>query len=122
MSKPTITIETAEGLELVLPAHFEVCPRCEGEGSHVNPAVDGNGLTAEDFDQDPDFHEDYMAGVYDVACSQCGGARVIAVVDPERLTPAQREAWNAHEAAEREYQRDYESERWLRYAETGVMG
>lgn len=71
MSKAVVMIETEDGVELALPARFEVCPRCQGEGSHVNPAVDGNGLTAEDFDQDPDFHDDYMAGAYDVPCEQC---------------------------------------------------
>lgn len=35
--------------ELELPGHYEVCPRCEGKGKHVNPAIDGNGLSAEDF-------------------------------------------------------------------------
>jgi hypothetical protein len=57
---------------------FAVCPRCEGRGTHVNPAVDGNGLTAEDIDeQGPDFLEDYLGGVYDVQCEECGGQRVV---------------------------------------------
>ena len=47
--------------DLEIPATYAVCDRCEGKGSHVNPAIDGNGLSAEDFDeQGPDFREDYM--------------------------------------------------------------
>ena len=57
---------------------FAVCPRCEGRGTHVNPAVDGNGLSAEDFDElGDDFRDDYFGGVYDVACSECHGQRVV---------------------------------------------
>jgi hypothetical protein len=54
-----------------------ICPVCEGEGKTVNPNIDANGLTAEDFNEDPDFREDYMSGVYDITCAACGGQRVI---------------------------------------------
>lgn len=122
MSTATVTITDANGDELRLPAHFEVCPRCDGVGSHVNPSIDGNGLTAEDFAEDPDFADEYMRGTYDVPCTECHGERVVAQVDVEALTPDQRAAWESYLAVERDYQRDYDSERWLRYAETGVMG
>jgi hypothetical protein len=56
---------------------YEVCPRCRGEGKHVNPSIDSHGLSREDFDQDPDFEEDYFSGVYDVPCYVCSGARVV---------------------------------------------
>lgn len=59
------------------PGKFEVCDNCHGKGSHVNRAIDGNGLSQEDFDEDPDFREAYMSGVYDVSCDVCGGARVV---------------------------------------------
>ena len=97
--KITLEIENNEGdlVELVLPTKFEVCPRCRGTGSHVNPAIDGNGLTAEDFEREGDqFREDYMAGVYDVACYQCKGKRVVAVPDWERLTEAEKILWKKH--------------------------
>lgn len=78
-----------------LPARFVVCPRCRGRGVHVNPAIDGHGLTAEDVDQaGPEFLEDYLAGVYDVACERCGGRRVVLEPDPARLTAAQLGAWH----------------------------
>lgn len=70
------------------------CPRCRGKGSHVNPAVDGNGLSQEDFDEaGPEFRDDYMAGVYDVPCYECKGARVILVPDRAKLTKKERVAW-----------------------------
>lgn len=120
MSRASITIENADGDELELPAHFEVCPRCEGEGTHVNPNIDGNGLSAEDFAEDPDFAEDYMAGTYDVPCEECGGQRVLAVVDdPSKLSADQHAEYARWLLAKAEYQRDYDSEQWLRMAEAG---
>lgn len=47
---------------------------------------------------------------------------MVAVVDESRLTPDQQAEYIRHAMAQREYERDYASERWLRYAETGVMG
>ena len=75
--------DDGEEVETGLPAKYEVCDRCEGTGGHVNPSVDGDGLTAEDFAEDPDFAEDYMSGVYDVTCEECSGLRVVLCVDRE---------------------------------------
>lgn len=50
-----------------------ICPICKGEGSYVNPNIDSNGLSGEDFADDPDFAADYMSGAYDVTCSTCNG-------------------------------------------------
>lgn len=55
---------------------YQVCPRCEGEGTHTNPAIDGNGLSQECVD-DPDFMEAYLGGFYDVPCELCKGQRVV---------------------------------------------
>lgn len=106
-------------VEYDLPARFEVCTRCQGAGSHVNPSIDGNGLTHEDFAEDPDFAESYFRGDYDVQCSVCKGTRVVPVPDLSRWSFAQKRAYVRHLRAEREYQRDYESEAWLRRAESG---
>lgn len=81
----TITFETLDEetceIEVELPAKYEVCSRCNGEGKHTNPAIDGNGISQEQFDEDPDFAEAYFSGRYDVACEVCGGKRVELVVD-----------------------------------------
>jgi len=60
-------------------AEYTVCPTCDGRGTHVNPDIDRHGLSHTDFDQDPDFREDYMRGVYDIECTTCKGQRVILV-------------------------------------------
>jgi hypothetical protein len=102
--------------EITLPTRKAVCPSCRGTGSHVNRNIDGNGLTREDFDEDPDFAESYFRGDYDVLCEECGGANVVDVLDEERCDP---EVLRAFRKQEDEYRRDYESEAWLRRAESG---
>jgi hypothetical protein len=67
--------------ELDVAMKYEVCGLCEGCGTHVNPSIDCCGLTREDFDEDPDFAEDYMSGAYDVPCNRCGGKRVVPHVE-----------------------------------------
>ncbi len=112
-----IPVETEDGeVELEIQTKFEVCPRCQGAGSHVNPAIDGHGITAEEWngpDWDDDSRAMYMSGGYDVACHRCGGKRVIAVADWEKLTDAERKFYEdylreireleAEEAAERRF-------------------
>ena len=77
-------------VEVTLPGKYEVCPRCEGQGSIVNPSVDGNGISPEQFAEDPDFEEAYFAGVYDIKCPECHGQRVVAVPDVRSCTYAQK--------------------------------
>jgi len=82
--------DAGETLTVELPAHREVCPLCQGKGSHVNPAIDAHGITSDEFDEDPEFRESYLRGVYDVPCYECDGKRVVPVVDREGLTPEQK--------------------------------
>ena len=80
--------EEMEEATLEVPAVYAVCPLCEGRGSHVNPSIDSQGLTQEDFEEaGPEFKEDYVAGVFDQPCVQCKGRRVVPVVS--RQTPAE---------------------------------
>jgi hypothetical protein len=76
--------EDGSGPPIEVVLKWEVCPTCEGRGKHVNPAIDSHGLSAEDFAADPDFREDYMRGLYDQPCNECGGRRVVPEVDPDR--------------------------------------
>jgi len=110
-SPKPITITDGEGLEIELATRFEVCDRCEGSGSHVNPSIDGNGLSREDFDEDPDFEEAYFAGRYDVPCYECRGERVITVVDESRCSAAELELWYAHLQSEADYRAEVAMER-----------
>lgn len=117
---PTVTVtyltKGALELHLVFPAKFEVCPRCKGRGKHVNPAIDGNGISAEEFEEDPEFADAYMAGVYDVTCHECGGDRVVAVIDEKRLDRRLRwryDLWyRQREAFEREAAEDRRTQFW----------
>ena len=115
MSGPTIDItvfaEEGHEVELALPAKFEVCPRCRGAGSHVNPAIDGNGISPDQFRDDPDFEEAYFRGDYDVACDRCKGKRVIAVPDMTKLTEAEKVIWRQHVQDEADYRAEVEAER-----------
>jgi hypothetical protein len=70
-----------EFVDVLLPAKRVVCPQCDGTGKHVNPAIDGHGLSAEDFAEDPDFAESYFSGDYDVCCETCNGSNIIDEVD-----------------------------------------
>lgn len=76
----TRTTDEGDEVEIDLPASYEVCGRCQGEGKHDHSAF-SNGISREQFDEDPDFSEDYFAGVYDVQCEECGGNRVVPVVN-----------------------------------------
>lgn len=82
-----VAIPDSEGEEIVLtvPFRYDVCRICDGKGNHANPNIDRQGLTQEDFDQDPDFLEDYMRGTYNVPCFLCGGQRVVPIPNEQRI-------------------------------------
>lgn len=99
------------------PAKYEVCGRCDGEGKHVNPNIDGHGISAEEWENewDEESRENYFNGVYDVICEKCNGKRVVLVpIDPEAMTQGQRiiyEIWCEQQRSDREMERMYEAER-----------
>lgn len=105
----------AEGLghevELAIPAKFALCPRCHGVGSHVNPAIDGNGISPEEFREDPDFEEAYFRGDYDVACDRCAGEKVIKVIDREKATQLELKFFDDQERELRELEAEEAAER-----------
>ncbi len=94
-----------------LPVHRIVCPRCDGDGNHTNPAIDGNGITASEMEElGEDFAEGYVRGDYNVCCEVCHGKNVVDEVDLEKLqdnSPELYKAWTqwTHDAY------DHESER-----------
>ena len=101
---------------IAFPAHYDVCGRCRGSGVHVNPSIDGNGLSREDFDADPDFSDAYFSGCYDVTCYECKGLRVVPVLDEDRFNTEQVE-WYAkfvlQESEESEYRQMCKMERMM---------
>jgi len=103
--------ENGEEVTVGIPAKYEVCSGCEGHGKHVDPAVDGNGISQEQFDEDPDFEEAYFAGRYDVTCETCNGNRVEMVPDWEAMKKDIRELYEKHLDDEASYQRTCAYER-----------
>ena len=113
MPKPITTIfDEDSDMEIQLPTVNEICYRCDGEGTHVNPAIDGHGISTDDeIWQDDDFREGYFGGRYDIVCEVCEGNKVIKVVDEAACDPIklkefhrqQREIWECDQmdAAER---------------------
>jgi RecJ-like exonuclease len=111
----TSVTDEGDEVEVSLPAKYEVCSTCEGRGRHVNRAIDGNGLSREDFDEDPSFEEAYFRGDYDVVCEECGGKRVILVIDEAEAKrqglKTDLEAYYEQGRAEASYQAECAAER-----------
>lgn len=82
-----------DGTEKPLPTTWVVCDVCNGAGSHVNPAIDAHGISAEEFAEDPDFAEDYAAGVYDQPCNKCKGRTTVRAVNLDALSDEDRVAY-----------------------------
>lgn len=89
----TVVFHTGDDGEIVeefeLPVKYEVCMTCGGKGSHVNPSIDACGISSDDFDDDPDFEEEYFSGAYNVTCYGCAGKRLVVEIDRDRLTGSQ---------------------------------
>tara|TARA_Y100000034_G_scaffold114215_1_gene150056 strand:- start:686 stop:1159 length:474 start_codon:yes stop_codon:yes gene_type:complete len=85
----------------MIPFKWVVCDTCQGKGTHVNPSIDAGGLSREDFDEDPDFAEEYTSGRYDVQCYECKGQRVVPEPLDEEfikyLEERSRSAWESHQ-------------------------
>jgi hypothetical protein len=95
MSDCYLEFEDYDGNKHKIPAVFGVCDRCRGTGVHDHPAF-SNGISQEQFDEDPEFKEDYMAGKYDVRCSECKGQRVVPVVNPDTLSAPDKELYELY--------------------------
>lgn len=93
-----------------LPARWEICPRCRGEGKHVNPAVDGPGISPEEFREDPEFGEAYHRGDYDIPCEAgCDHGKVL-VVEEKGLSATQRQTLRLWHRQQREVRECYRME------------
>lgn len=96
-----------------LPWRWEICDCCDGHGK-TSRAVecDGGGFTASEWaEQDCDFREDYLAGVYDRPCPECRGAGKVKAVDEDRLTDEERAEYEAQADADRAYRAEIAAER-----------
>lgn len=100
--------ETEEEVTVPLPHKNEVCPRCEGVGTHLTPSIGNHAYSREEFDEafEPgsEEREAYFSrgGRYDVTCEKCGGKNVILVVDEAACTTPEQKA---HLKAYKKHQR-----------------
>ncbi len=79
-----------EDLTFSLPSNWEVCGRCNGDGAH-DPDAFSNGWTESEWAQETyEFKDDYLAGVYNVTCTQCDGKRVVPEVKKGHLNDGQK--------------------------------
>jgi len=124
-----ITYFDQEGNEIAasLPGKNEVCSKCEGHGTHLNPSIGEHAYSAEEFyDSFPEEEdrEQYFqrGGIYDVPCEKCHGKNVILVVDEDACTTS---AQKAHLEAYNKYQdqvaQDREEDARTSYYESGGM-
>lgn len=97
--------------EFEIPIIFEICSTCRGSGTHVNPNIDCHGLTQQDFDEDPDFREEYMGGNYDVSCYECYGKRVAPRIDEANADKEVLRKFRQRQEDERNYRRECAAER-----------
>ena len=89
-----------------------ICPLCNGNGKHVNPSIDSNGITGEEMrEMDEDFREDYMSGVFDVICARCKGERWVLKVNREHSDEASVAAWDRNLKEEYDFVAMCEAER-----------
>ena len=93
-AKAPYTWETydLEDIEFSLPAVDIPCHRCQGSGSHVNPSIDGNGITESEWSEwSEDEREGYFRGDYDVSCHACEGTKFVKeIVDACYLSEPQK--------------------------------
>ena len=102
--------------DIFLPSKAVVCWRCRGTGSHVNPSIDGHGITPDEMNElGPEFFDDYMGGMYDVTCGLCKGKRITAEVIECELSAEQNKAY------EEDWQRDEAERSEQRLRDRGVQ-
>lgn len=76
---------------ITIPARWEICGSCRGEGESSRYL---GAFTADDMhDLGDDFREDYVTGRYDRTCDECGGSGKVREIDLNRATPEQVSAY-----------------------------
>lgn len=121
MTTKKLAITDPDGAEheIEAPAHWRICSRCDGDGHHSNPSIDGNGITQSEWAEwAPEERDTYMSGGYDVPCDDCGASGKILEIDAaafERKYPAFYRLWEQSEREDEEYQDMADSEaKWER--------
>lgn len=102
-------------VEVVFPGKFEVCPTCNGTGTHVNPSIDAGGISEDDEfwygDEDEEGESAYMSGHYDVTCYRCAGRTTWLVIDEARADAIMLAKYREYQDDEAEYEAERHAER-----------
>lgn len=123
-----ITYIDSDGEEVCvsLPHKNEVCPKCEGHGTHLTESIGSHAYSQEEFEEafpcGSEEREHYFrrGGMYDVICTVCGGKNVVLVVDEAACTtPEQKAHLKAYKKAERERAREEAEDRRTMWYESG---
>lgn len=118
-----VTLTDTAGNEVAVPARFQVCQACDGEGRVLNPSIASHAYSLDDFREafDEEAAEEYLrggAGRYGVECSACRGLRVVLVPDIAACDASARATVAADAASRREGMAEINAERRL----AGMMG
>ena len=82
--------------ECEVRACFEVCARCSGHGTVLNPSIANHAYSQEEFEEafpaGSEEREAYLhrGGMYDVTCPACNGRNVVLRPDFKAATTEQR--------------------------------
>ena len=115
--------EDGEEVTHSFPCENEVCPRCEGYGTHLTPSIGNHAYSMEEFNEsfDDEGREEYFkrGGIYDVQCEECKGNKVIEVVAEDKLTEEQKKLYEEYCEYEADMARMDAEDRQTRYYESG---
>lgn len=118
--------DTGEEETFTFPAKHEVCSRCGGHGTHLNPSIGSHAYSGEEFDEafEPgsEEREHYFkrGGMYDVRCEVCNGKNVVLVIDEERCTSdEQKAALKTYTKYQRRREREDAEDRRTTWYESG---
>ena len=95
-----------------LPIRMQVCPTCDGRGTHIRPSIDAAGFDDWD-DVDENGESNYFAGAYDITCETCHGNNVVPSICREGANKATLALWDKQLADEAEYNRLCRMERMM---------
>ena len=110
--------DKGEEVTLTLPARFEVCDDCCGEGYVLCDGMRGHAYSQEEFEEAFDDDEDREAyftrgGKYDQVCPTCAGKNVVPVIDEENIPAklkAQYEQYEKQAEEAAQYEAEYQAE------------
>ena len=116
--------ETGDEIEHEFPAKNEVCPRCEGFGTHLNPSIGEHAYTIEEFneaffeDEDKDAYFS-RGGIYDGQCQEGRGNKVVLIADEERFNEEEKKLFEQYEESEEKRARYDAEDRMTQFWENG---